>query len=351
MAKERMVINGDLCHDILISKITPKLSYDESKDYFAWKEEIRAKLVELLAMDLIEANACPLEITIEEDEMKEGYRQIRFVFESEIGSFVPCYLLIPNTGKKKYPVGIILQGHAEGGMHSSIGEALTEDDKEYIATRGDFAIQCVKEGYAALCIEQRCMGERITSRHVWAQRMCSYPALAAILLGRTTIGERAWDVSRAIDLMPSFEMLDTDKIFITGNSGGGTMSFYAACLDERIKLSAPSCAFCSFEKSLFHKRHCACNFIPGAYRWFEMQDLACLIAPRPFISFNGIDDQIFLVEGARTAMETTKKFYEKEGVPNNCELVVTPKGHYWCKDLVWPKIREYAEKLGWFDEK
>jgi len=346
MQKEKMVINGDLCHDLLVKKIKPKLSYDESKDYFAWKKEIKEKLVELLAMDLIEANACPLKIDIEEDVMMEGYRRIRFVFESEIGAFVPCYLLIPDTGKKKYPVGIILQGHATG-FHNSIGVPVYEGDEEYIETRGDFGVQCVKEGYAALCIEQRCMGERVSSRHTFAKHMCYYPGMAAILLGRTTIGERAWDISRAIDLMPEFDMLDTDKIFITGNSGGGTMSFYAACLDERIKISAPSCAFCSYEKSLFHKRHCVCNFIPGAYRWFEMQDLACLIAPRHFISFNGVDDQIFLVEGAREAMETVKKFYEKEGVPNRCELIVTPKAHYWCKDLIWPAIRKRVEELGW----
>jgi hypothetical protein len=54
-----------------------------------------------------------------------------------------------------------------------------------------------------------------------------------------------------------------------------------------------------------------------------------------------------LVDGAREAMETTKKFYEKEGVPNRCELIVTPKGHYWCKDLIWPAIRKRVEELGW----
>ena len=45
-------------------------------------------------------------------------------------------------------------------------------------------------------------------------------------------GERMWDVSKAIDALAEFPKCDTDKIFITGNSGGGTMSFYAACYDE-----------------------------------------------------------------------------------------------------------------------
>ena len=60
--------------------------------------------------------------------------------------------------------------------------------------------------------------------------------MSAIILGRTLIGERAWDVMRAIDVLSYFKELDLDVI--TGNSGGGTASFYSACLDERIKISA-----------------------------------------------------------------------------------------------------------------
>ena len=56
----------------------------------------------------------------------------------------------------------------------------------------------------------------------------------------------------AIDALVMFPQCDTDKILITGNSGGGTMSFYAACFDERIKLSVPSCAFCSYEDSIMN---------------------------------------------------------------------------------------------------
>ena len=58
--------------------------------------------------------------------------------------------------------------------------------------------------------------------------------MSAIILGRTLIGERAWDVMRAIDVLSYFKELDLEKIVITGNSGGGTASFYSACLEELI---------------------------------------------------------------------------------------------------------------------
>jgi len=172
--------------------------------------------------------------------------------------------------------------------------------------------------------------------------------MTALLLGRTILGERIWDVMKAIDLLPNFNQLDTDKIVITGNSGGGTMSFYAACMDERIKISAPSCAFCSYVESLIYKFHCPCNFIPGAFKWFEMQDLSCLIAPRNLIVIAGELDTIFKIDGVKEGMKTVEKVFAKEGVPENCKLVVTPKAHWWCQDLVWPAINEVATKLGWF---
>ena len=55
---------------------------------------------------------------------------------------------------------------------------------------------------------------------------------------------------KALDLLESsFPMCDTERVLITGNSGGGTASFYSACYDERIGLCAPSCALCSYEPS------------------------------------------------------------------------------------------------------
>lgn len=339
-------VDGDLCHTLLCKTIKHKLAFDEKTYSEEYKKELKEKLRELLGMRSIEANACPLEPMVESEETLDGYKRIRFTFESERGAVVPCYLLVPDTGKKKYPVAIILQGHSSG-FHNSIGVAKAENDKEYIETRGDFGVQAVKNGYAALCIEQRAMGERITSRHGFGGLMCTFTSMTGMLLGRTTLGERVWDVQKAIDILPSFDTLDSDKILITGNSGGGTMSFYAACLDERIKLSAPSCAFCSYETSILSVHHCPCNYIPNAYEFFEMQDLAALIAPRKLVVFAGVEDPIFPIDGVKTAFETVEKIYDKEKAKDKRSLVITDKGHYWCKDLVWQTLNAETAEMGW----
>ncbi len=333
-------IRGDLCHNLLKYKTEPILAFDETKNYGNWKASVRAKFTRLFGIDNISRNSCPLNFQIEKESEKDGYKQIRFTFESEYGAFVPCYLLIPSTGKSKYPVAITLQGHSTG-FHNSIGEPKDDRCAEYALGRGAFAIQAVRAGYAALAIEQRGMGEcRPSEEKHKDANMCEYTAHIALLLGRTVLGERIWDVSRAIDALDNFDMLDLDDITITGNSGGGTTTFYAACYDERIKLAAPSCAFCSYEASIMNYFHCSCNFVPHAYEWFEMADLACLIAPRRLLIISGKNDEIFPLEGVKDGFKTVKKIYRAAGAADACKMVTTPKGHFWCEDIVWSEIEK-----------
>ena len=340
-------IKGDLCHQLLMNSTTPALTFDKEADYNTWRENVRAKLRELAGIDKIEANATPLSIEIESEVMKDGYKQIRFTFESERGAIVPCYLLIPDTGLDKYPVAITLQGHSSG-FHNSIAEPKPDENPGYALGRGCFAVQAVKQGFISLAIEQRGMGERRPNeRHQKEAQMCEYTAHFALMLGRTILGERMFDVSRAIDALESFPQCDMDKILITGNSGGGTMSFYAAAYDERIKLSVPSCAFCTYEDSIMNWYHCSCNFIPRAYEWFEMQDLACLIAPRRLAVIAGSEDEIFPMYGVERGYKTVEEIFASAGVKDNVRLVKTPKGHWWCEDIVWTTIAEECKKLGW----
>ncbi|MBQ8658237.1 MAG: acetylxylan esterase [Clostridia bacterium] len=339
-------IKGDLCHEQLVKRMKQALAFDENRNYNEWKATVKEKLIELLGMREIQKNACPLNMEIESEEQKDGYKQIRFTFESEKDCFVPCYLLIPDTGKEKYPVAIVLQGHYNGGVYGSLGEIRNEHDKSY-QPRGAFAVQAVKQGYIALAIEQRAMGERKTRHHPFDPFGCTHSTMMAFELGRTTIGERVWDAQRAIDLLFNFPQADTEKIAVTGNSGGGTASYYIACLEERVKLAVPSCAFCSYETSILRMHHCPCNYVPSIYKWFEMQDLACLIAPRKLAIVAGKEDGIFPMSGVKTGFETVQKIYAKENAAENCRLVETPKGHWWCEDIVWDTIKEESEKLGW----
>lgn len=340
-----MKVVPEVCHDSLRDRCKQKLSYSDGVCYSEWKNEIKAKFCELIGLDKIKENACELNFEIESEVQKDGYKQIRFTIESEKDCVIPVYILIPDSGKDKYPVAITMQGHSSG-FHNSIGEPKSEKEEEYALGRGQFAVQAVKRGYIAVAIEQRGMGELRPLEHLRnMSQMCAYEAMTAIMMGRTLVAERVWAISRVIDALSNFSQCDLSDIFITGNSGGGTISYYAACLDERIKLSAPSCAVCTYKGSILNIFHCACNYIPDAYNWFEMGDLSCMIAPRKLLVISGKDDAIFPIDEAKKAYITIQKIFEKEGVPQNCKMLVTDKDHYWYEDVVWNGIKQMRGEI------
>ena len=344
----RREIKGDLCHDLLIKKIKPKLAFSPEVDFEEWKDNCKNKLYELLGIDNIRKNSCPLNLLVEEEERTEEYLKIRFSFESEVGAFVPCYLLVPKGGKKSYPLAICLQGHT-GGFHHSIGELKKESDKIF-QPHTAHALQAVKRGYAALAIEQRAMGERQSPLYPDPTvHACAINALTAINLGRTTIGERVWDVSRAIDCMSYFCDcgIDLERIMILGHSGGGTAAYYSTCFDERIGYSATCGAFCSFEKSIMKIHHCACNYIPNICNYFEMADLSCLIAPRRLSVMTGIYDDIFPIDGVEEAFSAIENIFEKASCKDKIRLVTSPSGHIFDEEIFWSAIEEETHKMGW----
>ena len=171
-------------------------------------------------------------------------------------------------------------------MHVSLGKGDCSGDR-------DFALQAVRQGYAALALEQRCFGERADRRPKNLRHYigtCQHASLTALLLGRTMAGERVWDVRRAIDALAEFPEVDMTRIACMGNWGGGLISYYAACVDKRIKMVMPSCSICTYRDSIGSIDHCADNYLPGALQWFDMPDLAALIAPRPLLIVAGKSD-------------------------------------------------------------
>ena len=336
-----MKYNVDICHANLLDSMKPYLTFDESKDYEQWKNQVKDKLTELLGDT---PDKTDINIRIEWEEDRGEYTEKRIVFTAEKDVDVPCHLWIPKSAKNAVPVIICLQGHSSG-MHISMGRSLYPGDDELISSGDrDFAKQIVREGYAALVLEQRGFGERkseaVLKFNSQALTTCWHPAMTAILLGRTLIGERVWDISRAIDMLETLPEIDSDKIAVMGNSGGGTATYYAACMDERIKIAMPSCSICTFKDSIVAGRHCTCNYIPNMAKYFDMGDIACLIAPRPLIMVVGEKDHGFNINGSKESYNTIEKIYKAAGAADKCKLVVGNEGHRFYADISWPEFKK-----------
>ncbi len=168
--------------------------------------------------------------------------------------------------------------------------------------------------------------------------------MQGLLLGRTPIGERVWDIERLRDGAMRNLAMDSSRIAITGNSGGGTVSLFASACDKRISVVVPSCYFCSFAGSIGSIYHCECNYVPGLLQLGEMWDVAGLIAPRPFGAIAGQNDAIFPIAEVHKAYQTLKQIYAVAGAPENCRLYVGDGGHRFYKAGAWPFIREQFAK-------
>jgi hypothetical protein len=152
-------------------------------------------------------------------------------------------------------------------------------------------------------------------------------------------------VSKAIDSLSYFgDKLDLNDITVMGHSGGGTATYYSACFDERIKIAIPSCSVCSFKESIAMLWHCTCNYVPHSAEYFDMGELACLIAPRKLMVCNGEKDAIFLIDGTKKVYEVIEKIYKKEDAQQNCKLVVFPDTpHCFIKEIVFPTLKEFRK--------
>ena len=136
--------------------------------------------------------------------------------------------------------------------------------------------------------------------------------------------------------------MDLDDISIGGNSGGGTATYYTACYDQRIKMAAPTCAVCSYKDSIGDMWHCSCNYVPHSAEYFDMGELAALIAPRKLLVSVGEIDHIFPLEGSKEVYSVIEKIYEREGAKENCRLEIFPdKAHYF------DKVKTFGNMVAW----
>lgn len=329
---------ANTCHEKILGNLKMSLAFDPSAEYAQWKEQVRTKFHELLG-DMPEKVDLNIRVEYEKDDPE--FIERRIVIDVEDGCSMPCHLLIPKNGNAPYPAVICLQGHTTG-MHIALGRKVYEKDGYYFrGVDNEYGLQALREGYAVLVMEQRGFGERRTDQaKVKGQTTCDHDAKVALLMGRTLIGERVWDISRAVDMLEQMPEVDKDKIGIMGLSGGGTATYYAAAYDPRFKAAMSAGSVCSFDRSIGIMGHCGCNYIPGMAKYFDMGEIASMIAPRGLVVCTGDEDPIFLLDGVQKVYGVIESIYEKEGAKDKCTLHVGHGGHRFFADPCWDLFRK-----------
>jgi len=321
-----------------MSQITPSLAYDGG-DVQAWQSRLRRKLRELVG-DMPEER-CPLQPRqLWQREHALGTIE-KIAFTSEPYSDVVAYVCLPKDVEPPYTFMICVQGHSTG-MHNSIAVQLEDETQPHeVAGDRDFGLGCMRRGIAALCVEQRSFGERREQKQERvAAHGCHDATMHALMLGRTLIGERVYDVDRGIDYLASRGDADMQRIGVMGNSGGGTITVFSAALLPRLAFAMPSCYFCTFKDSIMSIYHCMDNYIPRLLKYAEMADVVGLFAPKPVVIVAGEEDEIFPIAATRKAFEDLRRIYEACGAESRCHLVVGSEGHRFYADDAWPVMLE-----------
>ncbi len=322
-------------HKALARKI-PSLRWDGVTSIEEHRRACTEKLSDLLGMDTFVP--CEPILEIVEEDILAGHRHIHFTLQTEEEYFTHCDLLLPTNQAGKLPLCVCLQGHSKGS-HVSLGITKYPGD-EQLNAEGDqgFCIRAVAEGFAALAIEQRGFGACGGTPQGPA---CERPAMTGLLLGRTLIGSRIWDVMRVLDAMETHfsDLITMEGSVLIGNSGGGTATYYTACLEHRFDGYIPSCAVCTYKDSIIDIHHCTCNYVPGIARYFDMGDLAAMIAPKKLVVVCGEQDDIFPIFGVREVYGVIETLYEAVGASDNCALVIGKGGHRFYADDAWPIMK------------
>lgn len=333
-----------LYHRHLMELTPPEWTFSEEEDFPSWQEMVRDKVRELTALP--ENRHEPLKVeSLWRREFPEGtVEKIRFTAEPH--AEVPAFVCLPREGRPPYTWMICLQGHSTG-MHNSLAVERDDNTKPLtVAGDRDFGLGCMRRGVAALCIEQRAFGERreLVQKQK-GPRTCHPASMQALMLGRTLLGERVFDVDRALDYLETRDDVNLNRVGVMGNSGGGTTSLFSAALLDRLKFAMPSCYFCTFKASIMSIFHCECNYVPGLLQYVEMADVMGLFAPKPVVLVAGQKDDIFPIAGVREAFAHLKKIYAAAGAPERCRLVEGPEGHRFYAEAAWPTALEELARL------
>lgn len=328
----------------------------EFKSLKQWQPRARAKLFDLLSY--APPPVAPQPQLIRRTD-RGDYIEEYLTFQTTPDLRAPAYVLIPKRAKLPAP-GIVAL-HSHDGFYLWGKEKLIEGDADehpYLtAFKGrryggkGIAAELARQGYVVIAIDMFYWGERrmllendpaayrerprtmteeeITSFNRRSSQNEQLLARSLFTAGVTWPGIVIWDDIRTLDYLASRPEVDKRRLGCVGLSVGGWRSFLLAALDERIRAAVDVGWMTSLASQI--KQHIVNTigfsfYITGLYRYFDLPDLAALIAPRAALVINGSQDRLFALDGVRAAFDKIARCYAKATAPERqrCSLYDAP---------------------------
>jgi cephalosporin-C deacetylase-like acetyl esterase len=273
------------------------------------------------------------------------YKIEKVIFESQPSFYVTANLYLPQRGRGPYPGILFPLGHELGAKAHSTWQQML----------GSLA----KKGYVALAWDPIGQGERVqlydpdwgdskvfrsTTEHTIIGVQCM---LTGDNLARYTI----WDGMRALDYLLSRPEVDSSRIAVTGNSGGGTHTAYLAALDDRIHVAAPSCYLTSWRALLesIGPQDAEQNLLPWLGAGLDHADFIYAFSPKPYLMLSAIRD-FFSISGARATHRETQRIYQLIGAPEKLGMTEADDEHGYTKPRRMAAYQWFARWLKGTDD-
>ncbi len=269
------------------------------------------------------------------------HRIERILFESRPAFYVSANLYRPAETAEPVPAIVFPCGHSAEGK---LAEAYQL-----------FCRLMARNGFAVLTWDPVSQGERVqfldprtgdsqfrrgTGEHRILGNRC-------YLVGENLMQYRAWDATRALDYLELRPEIDSDRIGLAGQSGGGMTALQFACFDDRVRAAFISCAVASFraktEALLIADPE---QVLYGTLReGIDHPELLAAFAPRPLAIGAALRDYV-PVEGARRTHEELRAVYAKLGRPENLQLSETDATHGLNRELREAAAEFFLRTLG-----
>lgn len=226
--------------------------------------------------------------TIHSPIHREHYTIEKVFFASRPGHYVTGNLYRPKNASGRRPGVLFAHGHWDRGRFmetndSQITTALeTKAEKTRESAKYHMQAACAtlaRRGCVVFAYDMIGYADSTAIGHV-ARSGVPHPNGFADLEGelrlQSLMGLQTWNSLRAIDFLAGLPDVDAAKIGMTGASGGGTQTFIAAALDERIRAAVPAVMV-----STAMQGGCVCENCSLLRVGTGNVEFAALIAPRP----------------------------------------------------------------------
>ncbi len=297
-----------------------------------WRDELR----DMLGLSP-EPDRTQLRTTVVGSIRHPGMTIDRLHYQSRPGLFVTANLYRPDEEPpaEGWPAVLYVCGHARVNS----GGRLLGNKTAYHHHGMWFA----RHGVVCLMIDTVQLGE-LQGEHHGTYKLGRWDWISR---GYTPAGVEAWNAIRGVDLLSAMPDVDATRIGITGRSGGGAYSWFAAALDERIRVAVPVAGITDLRNHVVDgcvEGHCDCMYFVNLYGW-DYAKLAALVAPRALLLENSDTDRIFPLDGVVRVDRQLRDLYQRLDAASQYGLVITPGPHKDTQDLRVPAFRWLLKHL------